>query len=309
MESMDETQRELGIQETRQRLHDLLEQYVDWDTKLRKLEDTEFRVCIFGSARIRPEDPTYQTVFRLAKALGELGVDIVTGGGPGLMEAANRGVQAAKNERARSYGLPIELPRVVEPPNKHLDIKSDHRRFSSRLDEFMRLTHAVIVAPGGIGTLLELMYVWQLLQVGMIESRPVILLGRRFWAGLIAWIRNQPLGKGLIGPHDLDHIHLVDSSKEVVKIIRTAVQAYQRQHQEAVASMPEESRGPTAGHLMRAAVEQAAVAAPEAVSAAAPVEQLTAEAAKAEGNGSDPGPIRSENQRPDDTEQSPSPAG
>src|SRR5262249_15628841 len=199
------------IDDVRDRLRGLLDEYVALDGELRKLEDTEFRVCIFGSARIRPEDPVYQMVYRLAKSLAKLGVDIVTGGGPGLMEAANRGVQEAKNEQSKSYGLPIELPRSLETPNKHLDIKSQHKRFSSRLDEFMRLSHAVIVAPGGIGTVLELMYVWQLLQVGMIEPRPVILLGRSFWAGLIAWMRDQQLRKGFISAQDLTYVHLMDS--------------------------------------------------------------------------------------------------
>src|SRR5262245_14161088 len=202
--------------DVRGRLNELLEEYVALDAELRKLEDTEFRVCIFGSARIRAEDPTYQSVYRLARALAKLGVDIVTGGGPGLMEAANRGVQDARNEQSKSYGLPIELPLRIEAPNKHLDIKSQHKRFSSRLDEFMRLSHAVIVAPGGIGTVLELMYVWQLLQVGMIEKRPVILLGRDFWSGLIAWMRDQQLGKVFISPDDLACVHLIDSPKEVV---------------------------------------------------------------------------------------------
>src|SRR5438034_7590861 len=211
-------------EDVRSRLNELLEEYVALDAELRKLEDTEFRVCIFGSARIRPEDPTYQVIYRLAKSLSGLGVDIVTGGGPGLMEAANRGVQEARNEQSKSYGLPIELPRSIETPNKHLDIKSQHKRFSSRLDEFMRLSHAVIVAPGGIGTVLELMYVWQLLQVGMIDERPVILLGRQFWSGLIAWIRAEPLAKGFIGDHDLDNLHLIDSPKEVVQIIRKALE-------------------------------------------------------------------------------------
>src|ERR1051326_3752410 len=203
-------------EDVRGRLNELLEEYVALDAELRKLEDTEFRVCIFGSARIRPQDPTYQSVYRLARELAGLGVDIVTGGGPGLMEAANRGVQAAKNEQSKSYGLPIELPRRFEAPNKHLDIKSQHKRFSSRLDEFMRLSHAVIVAPGGIGTVLELMYVWQLLQVGMIDRRPLILLGHEFWSGLIGWMRDQPLGRHLISEQDLECVHLIDSSKEVV---------------------------------------------------------------------------------------------
>jgi uncharacterized protein (TIGR00730 family) len=257
-------------EDVRGRLNELLEEYVALDAELRKLEDTEFRVCIFGSARIRPEDPTYQSVYRLAKALAGLGVDIVTGGGPGLMEAANRGVQAAKNEQSKSYGLPIELPRRFETPNKHLDIKSQHKRFSSRLDEFMRLSHAVIVAPGGIGTVLELMYVWQLLQVGMIEKRTVILLGRSFWSGLIAWMRDQQLGKGFIAPQDLDCVHLIDRTREVVDVIGRAVEEYRKEHLPEVEEMPEESRAQVAGRLMRAAVEQAAVAAPEAVSAATP---------------------------------------
>jgi uncharacterized protein (TIGR00730 family) len=265
------------IEDVRQRLNELLEQYVALDAELRQLENTEFRVCIFGSARIRQEDPTYQTVLRLAKSLAQLGVDIITGGGPGLMEAANRGVQEARNEQSKSYGLPIELPRGFETPNRHLDIKSQHKRFSSRLDEFMRLSHAVVVAPGGIGTLLELMYVWQLLQVGMIDARPVILLDREFWTGLIAWMREQQLGHGFISPVDLDHIHLVDTPKEVVKIIRRALEAYRERMEATVAAMPEDSRDQEAGRLMRAAVEEAAATAPEAVSAAAPETEQTPE--------------------------------
>src|SRR5438552_10732111 len=190
------------IDDVRDRLRGLLDEYVALDAELRKLEDTEFRVCIFGSARIRPEDPVYQMVYRLARSLAKLGVDIVTGGGPGLMEAANRGVQEARNEQSKSYGLPIELPKRLEAPNKHLDIKSQHRRFSSRLDEFMRLSHAVIVAPGGIGTVLELMYVWQLIQVGMVEERTVVLLDRGFWDGLLAWMKAKQLGRCFISPGD-----------------------------------------------------------------------------------------------------------
>src|SRR5437763_8476562 len=181
------------IEEARERLHRLIEEYVEAEAQLKALEANQFRVCIFGSARIRPEDPTYQTVRRLARALGELSIDIVTGGGPGLMEAANIGVQEAKNRRSLSYGLPIDLPAAREDANKHLDIKSEHRRFSSRLDEFMRLSQAVIVAPGGVGTLLELVYVWQLLQVRMIERRTIILLQRSFWEGLLAWMRKEML--------------------------------------------------------------------------------------------------------------------
>src|SRR5947209_11973527 len=207
------------IEDVRDRLRGLLDEYVALDAELRKLEEAWFRVCIFGSARIRPEDPTYQTVYQLAKSLAQLGVDIVTGGGPGLMEAANRGVQDARNERSKSYGLPIELPRSVETPNKHLDIKSQHKRFSSRLDEFMRLSHAVIVAPGGIGTMLELMYVWQLIQVGMVEERAVILLDRSMWNGLLDWMREQMLGRCFDAPHDFDPVRCVDTPQEALEYI------------------------------------------------------------------------------------------
>jgi len=113
---------------------------------------------------VQPQEPLYWTVYDLARRLAHEGIDIITGGGPGLMEAANRGVRAAENE-ALSYGLPLDLPSIHEPANPHLDVASRHRRFSSRLDEFMRLSHGVVFAPGGVGTLLEFGYVWQLLQV------------------------------------------------------------------------------------------------------------------------------------------------
>jgi uncharacterized protein (TIGR00730 family) len=214
------------IDEARERLHRLVEEYLEAEAELKTLEGDQFRVCIFGSARIRPEDPTYETVRRLARSLGELGIDIVTGGGPGLMEAANIGVQEAKNGHSLSYGLPIDLPAVREAANKHLDIKSEHRRFSSRLDEFMRLSHAVIVAPGGVGTLLELLYVWQLIQVRLIEPRTIVLLQRSFWAGLLAWMRKEMLGRGFVGPGDLDWVHVVDTPAEALALIRVDLERF-----------------------------------------------------------------------------------
>jgi uncharacterized protein (TIGR00730 family) len=218
------------IEEARHRLQQLLDEYQVVEAELRRLEDTEFRVCIFGSARISHDHPTYKEVYRLARALAKLGIDIVTGGGPGLMEAANRGVRDAKNGQSKSYGLPIDIPSLAEVPNKHLDIKSQHKRFSSRLDEFIRLTHAVVVAPGGIGTLLELMYVWQLLQVGMLERRVVILLGGEFWGGLLSWMREQMLEKAFIGPHDFDFVRVVDDYKEAVALIKVELERFQAAH-------------------------------------------------------------------------------
>lgn len=213
-------------EEIRHQIRTTLEQYFSLEDALQKLEKDHFRVCIFGSARIRPEDPTYHTVYQMTRMLAELGIDVVTGGGPGLMEAANRAVQDVNSKTSRSYGLPIHLPHAHELANKHLDIKSEHRRFSSRLDEFMRLSHAVVVAPGGIGTLLELVYVWQLVQVGMIPPRPIVLLDRSLWGGLLEWMREKMLGRGFISPGDFDSIHCADTPEEVLSYIKVAVEKF-----------------------------------------------------------------------------------
>jgi uncharacterized protein (TIGR00730 family) len=209
----------LTLNEARERLRNTIEEYVRLDAELRALENTNYRVCIFGSARIKPRDPVYHSVFALAQGLSEQGIDVVTGGGPGLMEAANRGVLAAKRSRSQSYGLPLDLPTLVEPANRSLDVRSAHKRFSSRLDEFIRLSHAVVVAPGGVGTLLELLYTWQLLQLNTIEPRPFILLGREFWAGLLEWLRAVPGQQQLLSRRDLDAVTVVDRPQEALDII------------------------------------------------------------------------------------------
>jgi uncharacterized protein (TIGR00730 family) len=212
------------LEAARERLHRLVEQYHAAEDEVRALEANQFRVCIFGSARIKPDDETYETVRRIARQLGELGIDIVTGGGPGLMEAASIGVREA--HRSLSIGLPIDLPSLHEAANRHLDIKSEHRRFSSRLDEFMRLSHAVIVAPGGIGTLLELLYVWQLIQVRLIERRPIVLLQSSFWAGLIDWMKEEMLSRAFISAGDFDCLRVVDTPAEVLAVIREELERF-----------------------------------------------------------------------------------
>ncbi|HEY3266852.1 MAG TPA: LOG family protein [Armatimonadota bacterium] len=214
--------------ELRRQMARVIQEYLRLDKQLQVVENTNFRVCIFGSARIRRRDPTWQMVYMLAKRLAQMGVDIVTGGGPGLMEAANRAVQDAHNERAKTYGLPLDIPSLREPANKHLDIKSAHQRFSTRLDEFMRLSHAVIVAPGGIGTLLELSYVWQLVQIGLMEPRPVLLLGD-MWPGLLDWMRDAMAGRGFINPSDLDDVHLVSTRDEVIDILKVEQEKFLQQ--------------------------------------------------------------------------------
>lgn len=188
----------------------------DVENLLTEMETDFYRVCIFGSARIAEESPVYHLVEDLAEALAQQGVDIVTGGGPGLMEAANKGAKKGSQDGARSIGLPIELP-FESDANSHLDVKSHHRRFSSRLDEFMRLTHAVIVVPGGIGTLLELFYTWQLLQVSHIKDRPLILFATdHYWKDFLEWVKKYPIGKNLMSPSDFQKVQVVSSVQEVV---------------------------------------------------------------------------------------------
>jgi|TARA_X000001036_G_scaffold194983_1_gene183888 uncharacterized protein (TIGR00730 family) len=192
----------------------------DLDKLVTEIGSDYFRVSIFGSARIKPETHEYKQVYELAKKLVKNKVDIVTGGGPGLMEAANLGAKNVKS-KSKSFGLHIDLP-FETSPNEHLDITYHHKRFSSRLDEFMRISHAVIVTPGGIGTVLELLYTWQLIQVNHISKRPVILLGD-MWNGLIEWMKSEPLKKRLMDGSDFDHIKVVQNIDDVVILLKPLI--------------------------------------------------------------------------------------
>ncbi len=180
-----------------------------------------FRACIFGSARVKENTETYKNVFELARLLAQNSIDVLTGGGPGLMEAGNKGAEVGQEEKktkSLSFGLPIQLD--FEPaPNNHLDVRRFHYRFSYRLDDFMRLSNVVICTPGGIGTLLELFFSWQLVQVRHIEKRPIILLDRSFWKGLLDWMHAEPNFRGLISDKDFAFIHVVDTPKEALEIV------------------------------------------------------------------------------------------
>ncbi len=205
-----------------QQLNDLI---ADFDGILTEIENDFYRVTIFGSARIEANSERYQVVYDLAKALASRGIDIVTGGGPGLMEAANKGAKDGANQ-SRSIGLSIKLP-YEDDANVHLDVKRQHRRFSSRLEEFMRISHAVIVTEGGIGTLLELFYTWQLIQVNHISPRPVILLGKEFWGGMLKWIEHKILEENLMSEKDYFSLVLVDSVEEAIKILEPDFKRFQ----------------------------------------------------------------------------------
>jgi uncharacterized protein (TIGR00730 family) len=156
------------------------------------------------------------------------GIDIVTGGGPGLMDAANKGAKDG-GQKSRSIGLPIELP-FESDANSHLDVKRQHKRFSSRLDEFMRISHAVVVTPGGIGTILELFYTWQLIQVGHIKPKPIILLGGKdMWEDLLKWIKKWPLQLELMSKTDLDYLNICKTVQEVVDLLEPHVKDFRLQ--------------------------------------------------------------------------------
>ncbi len=219
-----------------QRLQTLYQRATLVEQELVKLDENRFyRVCIFGSARIKPGGPNYQKAFDLSRILAGEGIDILTGGGPGLMEAANRGAlqgRADKKTKSRSYGLSIELP--WEPDaNSHLDVKRHHHRFSSRLDDFMRLSHAVVCTPGGIGTLLEFFFVWQLMQVHHITARPIILLDVEFWSGMMQWAKEFPLTRGLMSEKDFNCISIVDTPEEAFQIIKEDLELFRSKHQQA----------------------------------------------------------------------------
>lgn len=187
-----------------------------------------FRVAIFGSARIDQSDPVYQDVFSLAEQLGQQHFDVVTGGGPGLMEAANAGHRKGSNGNgSHSIGLTIELPFEAEG-NKHLDMKQHFEKFSNRLDTFMVLSQAVVVMPGGIGTCLELFYSWQLTQVKHICNIPIILYGQ-MWENLIEWITSNPLKQGYMNASDLNNILIAKDTDQVMQKITQLNEIYQKE--------------------------------------------------------------------------------
>jgi len=186
-----------------------------------------FRVAIFGSARITEDDETYQHIYELAKLFGADNIDVVTGGGPGIMEAACSGHHAGRtNHRTQTIGLNIMIP-AEQQPNRHLDIKKDFERFSKRLDDFMMLSDAVVVAPGGVGTLLELAYTWQLVQVEHIGHIPIILLGD-LWKNFLTWVKDNPLELGYLSKKDYNQLFFAKDVSEAYEIIKKYHELYLR---------------------------------------------------------------------------------
>jgi uncharacterized protein (TIGR00730 family) len=163
-------------------------------------------VSIFGSARTEPGDPQYELCVETARLLGEAGFAVITGGGPGIMEAANKG---AREAGASSVGCNIELP-FEQLGNAYADLTIDFRYFFVRKTMFVKYAQAFVIFPGGFGTMDELFESLTLIQTGKVRHFPVVLVGTDYWAGLLDWIRDRMVAGGKITPSDLDLLYLTD---------------------------------------------------------------------------------------------------
>jgi uncharacterized protein (TIGR00730 family) len=176
-------------------------------------------VSIFGSARIKPEDETYIQTVEIAKKLSENGFNIITGGGPGIMEAGNRGAQEGKG---KSVGVNIKLP-MEQQANAFTDLKLELNYFFVRKVMFIKYAQAYVGMPGGFGTLDEIFEAITLIQTKRIKPFPVILVGTDYWSGLLGWIKDTLLKGKLISAEDIDLVRITDDPDEVVKIIKQNV--------------------------------------------------------------------------------------
>jgi uncharacterized protein (TIGR00730 family) len=187
----------------------------------RELGEIGPAICLFGSARLTEETPEYQRSREMGRALGEAGFAVITGGGPGLMEAANRGAQ---DVGALSVGLNIELPHE-QALNPYVDLGIEFHYFFTRKLMFVRYSDALVVFPGGFGTLDELFEVLTLIQTGKAVDHPVVLEGSSFWSGLIEWIEEFPLAQGMLTQEDLAQAEVADGVDGVMARLSAGISA------------------------------------------------------------------------------------
>ena len=187
-------------------------------TRLRPSKRDRYRVAIFGSARAQPGTFVYEEVKRVAAAVAAMGCDVVTGGGPGLMQAANEGASLAG--APGSIGIRVDLP-FEQDANPFVVQAFEHETFFTRLHHFVIASDAFVVVPGGIGTVLEMLMIWQLLQVRHVDKVPLILVGK-MWRGLVEWARTSMLDArlALANAQDLDIPTCVDTADEAIALIR-----------------------------------------------------------------------------------------
>ncbi len=180
-----------------------------------KLANITPAVAIFGSARLKVGTPYYKMTEDIAKRLSDAGFSVLSGGGPGIMEAANKGALAGKSP---SIGLNIVLP-FEQGGNGYQDISMSFQHFFARKTMFVKHAAAYVVMPGGFGTLDELSEALTLIQTGKIRRFPVVLVGKKFWAGLVDWIRNTLVVEGVVSASDLDLFVVTDDPQEVVDVL------------------------------------------------------------------------------------------
>jgi uncharacterized protein (TIGR00730 family) len=198
------------------RIFRIMAEFVEAIDALSKLKNA---VTIFGSARVKPDNPYYQKAERLAHRLAEQGFSVITGGGPGIMEAANKGAAEAGG---KSVGMNIRLP-FEQKPNAYANIAIDYKYFFIRKVMFVKYAVAYVIMPGGFGTMDELFEALTLIQTRRIKSFPVILMGSEYWKGLLDWLKNTMLRDDKILLKDLDFIEIIDDPDEAVSHIQKFV--------------------------------------------------------------------------------------
>ncbi len=202
----------LSMQES-WRVFRIMAEFVD---SIEILSDVHNAVTIFGSARVTPDDPYYKKAEILARLLVQNGFSVITGGGPGIMEAANKGAAEAGG---KSVGMNIRLP-FEQKPNPYANIHLDYKYFFIRKVMFVKYAVAYVILPGGFGTMDELFEALTLIQTKRIKSFPLILMGSEYWQGLSDWVKKTMLAENKILPADLDLLQVVDEPQEVVKLIK-----------------------------------------------------------------------------------------
>jgi len=194
------------------RMFEIIAEFV---TATERLQAIQPAVAVFGSARMTPEHPYYAVAEEIARRLSESGFSVISGGGPGIMEAVNKG---AFEGSSPSVGLNIQLPHE-QGANPYQDVSHTFQHFFARKVMFVKLSCAFVMMPGGFGTLDELMEVLTLVQTGKIRKVPVILVNSAYWKGLLDWIRGPLVSEGMIGVEDPDLLQVIDDPQAVVDAI------------------------------------------------------------------------------------------
>lgn len=195
------------------RLFKIMAEFVDGFEMLSELYPA---VSIFGSARTKPGDESYEKTVVIARKLAQKGFHIITGGGPGIMEAGNKG---AREGGAKSVGLNIVLP-LEQEPNSYSNLRLEFQYFFVRKVMFVKYAQAYIGMPGGFGTMDEIFEALTLIQTKRIKPFPVILVGKDYWNGLLEWVRSTLMSRGYISDEDLDFVTILDDPDEVVHTIK-----------------------------------------------------------------------------------------